>query len=167
MDAHTDLLQERLGIKICFATWSYHANELIGRKGRLTEVGIRATRKDRSTWENDLDVRQFWADECNRDESKAIDAIIAHVKSTGVGSIYFSNDIDGTDAEWADATGTPEPGGLRPDFVVNLIRRLGKEIPILGADVMEVAPPLRDDPTKTVSLAVRYLRESLASLSRD
>ncbi len=164
MDAHTDLMQERLGIKMCFATWSYHANELLGRSGRLTEVGIRATRKDRGTWEGDLGVRQFWADECNRDEAKAIDAIVADVKSTGVTAIYFSNDIDGTDAAWADATGTPEPDGLRPDFVVELIRRLGKELTIMGADVMEVAPPLRDDPTKTVSLAVRYLRESLAAM---
>ena len=164
MDAHTDLMQERLGIKMCFATWSYHANELVGRNGRLTEVGIRATRKDRGAWEGDLGVRQFWADECNRDEAKAIDDIVAHVKSTGTKAIYFSNDIDGTDAAWADATGTPEPGGLRPDFVVELVRRLGKELTILGADVMEVAPPLRDDPTKTVSLAVRYLRESLTAM---
>lgn len=164
MDAHTDLLSERLGIEMCFATWSYHANELIGRSGRLTEVGIRATRKDRGAWEGDLGVRQFWAEECNRDEAAALDAIVAHVKSTGVRSIYFSNDIDGTDAAWADATGTPEPGGLRPDFVVELIRRLGTEVTIMGADVMEVAPPLRDDPTKTVSLAVRYLRESLSAL---
>src|SRR5262245_33445047 len=26
IDAHTDLLEERLGIKYCFATWSFHAN---------------------------------------------------------------------------------------------------------------------------------------------
>jgi agmatinase len=164
MDAHTDLLQERLGITMCFATWSYHANELLGRQGRLTEVGIRATRKDRGAWEGDLGVRQFWAEECNRDEARAIDAIVAHVKSTGAKGVYFSNDIDGTDAAFADATGTPEPFGLRPDFVVELIRRLGKELVILGADVMEVAPPLRDDPTTTVSLAVRYLRESLTAM---
>src|SRR5262249_17320885 len=29
-DAHTDLLEERLGVRYCFATWSYHANELLG-----------------------------------------------------------------------------------------------------------------------------------------
>ena len=34
-DAHTDLLEERLGITYCFATWSWHANELFGRDGRL------------------------------------------------------------------------------------------------------------------------------------
>src|SRR5207247_559758 len=26
-DAHTDLLEHRLGVKYCFATWAWHANE--------------------------------------------------------------------------------------------------------------------------------------------
>ena len=43
-DAHTDLLAERLGVRICFATWAYHANDLIGRSGRLVQVGVRASR---------------------------------------------------------------------------------------------------------------------------
>ncbi len=37
-DAHTDLLEERLGVKYCFATWSFHANRLLGRGGRLVQV---------------------------------------------------------------------------------------------------------------------------------
>jgi hypothetical protein len=31
---------------------------------------------------------------------------------------------------------------------------------------MEVAPPLRDEPTTTVSLAVRYLRETIGAIVR-
>ena len=119
-DAHTDLLEERLGIKYCFATWSCHANELLGRDGRLVQVGMRASRRDREHWESTLGVRQFWAEECLRDPEAALDAIIAHLKERRVESVYFSNDIDGTDSRYADATGTPEPGGLEPDFVVEL-----------------------------------------------
>ena len=167
IDAHTDLFETRLGVKYCFATWSYHANDLLGRGGRLTQVGIRATRHERGHWESTLGVRQFWADECLRDPAAALDAIVAHVKSTGVRELYFSNDIDGTDAKWADATGTPEPNGLEPDFVVELIRRLRAEFTLLGGDVMEVAPPVQrtqDGAKRTVALAVRYLRETLAAL---
>jgi agmatinase len=114
-------------------------------------------------------VRQFWAEECLRDPAGALDALVAHLRARGVTSVYFSNDIDGTDSAWADATGTPEPNGLSPDFVVELIRRLGREIGILGGDVMEVAPPLRDKPDsteRTVGLAVRYLRETLSAILR-
>jgi agmatinase len=166
-DAHTDLLEERLGIRYCFATWSYHANEVLGRGGRLTQVGIRASRHPREHWERLYGVRQFWAAECRSDPAAALDAILAHVKATGVTGVYFSNDIDGTDAAHADATGTPEPHGLEPDFVVELIRRLGREIGLIAGDVMEVAPPLGRTPESaaaTVALAARYLKETLEAV---
>ncbi len=57
-DAHTDLLPERLGVRYCFATWAYHANDLIGRNGRLVQVGVRASGRDQQHWETTLGVRQ-------------------------------------------------------------------------------------------------------------
>ena len=76
-DAHTDLLKERLGIKYCFATWSYHANEAIGRGGRLTQVGIRASGKDQSYWESNFGVRQFWAKDILQDPARAFGSCAA------------------------------------------------------------------------------------------
>jgi agmatinase len=166
IDAHTDLLEERLGVRYCFGTWSFHANDLVGRGGRLVQVGTRASRRDRAHWESTLGVRQFWAADVRRDPAAALDAIVAHVRSTGVSSVYLSNDIDGTDGAVADATGTPEPDGLEPGFVVELVRRLGREIGLAGGDVMEVAPGIAPTPAgnaRTVALAVRYLRETLAA----
>lgn len=163
-DAHTDLLAERLGIKYCFATWSYHANDLLGRDGRLVQVGVRASRFGREHWESTLGVRQFWADEILRDPDAALDAVVAHLRARGVTGVYFSNDIDGTDARFAEATGTPEPGGLEPDWVLALIARLGKEIGLCAADCVEVAPPLgptREATDATTRLAARYVRSYL------
>jgi agmatinase len=163
-DAHTDLLPDRLGIPICFATWSYHANELIGRQGRLVQVGTRASRFLREHWESTLDVRQFWAADCLARPAEALDELIAHVEARGL-PVYFSNDIDGTDEAHADATGTPEPAGLEPEFVVELIRRLGAGVGLIGGDIMEVAPPLGpEDGARTVALAARYTRETLDQL---
>lgn len=163
-DAHTDLLPERLGIPICFATWSYHANDLIGRRRRLVQVGTRASRFPREHWESTLEVRQFWADECRARPEAALTALVDHVVGLGL-PVYFSNDIDGTDATHADATGTPEPDGLDPEFVVDLIRRLGARAGLVGGDIMEVAPPLGpEDGARTVGLAARYARETLDQL---
>ncbi len=168
-DAHTDLLEHRLGIKYCFATWSFHANDLLGRDGRLVQVGTRASGRDRAHWESTLGVRQFWAEDCRRRPAETMDALIAHLKGVGATAVYFSNDIDGTDDSFADATGTPEPWGLEPDWLIKLIRRIGSEIGMLGGDIMEVAPPLRQIPRgarKTTTLAARYLRETINATLR-
>ena len=168
-DAHTDLLEHRLGVKYCFATWSYHANELLQRDGRMVQVGVRASGKDRGHWEGTLGVRQLWADECRRRPQESLDEVIAHLQRVGASSVYFSNDIDGTDEQFADATGTPEPEGLEPAWVLELIRRLGAEIGLLGGDIMEVAPPLgRADGSaqRTTALAARYLRATIAAALR-
>ncbi len=166
-DAHTDLLAERLGIKYCFATWSYHANELLGRDGRLVQVGVRASRHDRAHWETSLGVRQFWPDEILERPEAAIEEIVAHLRRLAVTSVYFSNDIDGTDETYAESTGTPEINGLTPDFVLALIARLGKEFGFCAADIVEVAPPLGPTPAdteRTVALAARYVRACLDTL---
>jgi agmatinase len=166
VDAHTDLLPERLGIKYCFATWSYHANELLGRGGRLVQVGVRASRFPKDHWETTLGVRQFWSDAVARDPDAAIDAILSHVRATGAQGVYFSNDIDGTDPEHAPATGTPEPKGLSPDFVCTLVQRLGREVDLFAADLVEVAPPLAGDDAlhRTLQTAVRYVRTTIESM---
>jgi agmatinase len=166
IDAHTDLLAERLGVAYCFGTWSYHANDLVGRSGRLVQVGTRASQRDRAHWESSLGVRQFWADEVRRDPAAALEAIVAHVRAAGVERVYFSNDIDGTDASFAEATGTPEARGLDPEFVVGLVRALGREVGLAGGDVMEVAPGLAASHAgndRTLALAVRYLRETIGA----
>ena len=167
VDAHTDLLPERLGVKYCFGTWSWHANELLGRGGRLVQVGIRVSGRDRAHWESTLDVRQFWARDVLADPSAALDAIVEAVRRSGVRGVYFSNDVDGTDSSHVDATGTPEADGLEPGFVVELVRRLSREVGLVGGDVMEVAPPVARSPggaERTLGVAAAYLRETVDAL---
>ena len=167
-DAHTDLLPERLGVKYCFATWAYHANELLGRGGRMVQVGVRASRHPRAHWESTLGVRQFWAAEiAARGEEAALDDIVAHLRSVGASDVYLSNDIDGTDAAAAPATGAPEGAGLSVAFIRALIARLGREVRLIGADLVEVAPTLGDPGAarRTVEVGARYALDSLAALT--
>ena len=165
-DAHTDLLEERLGIRYCFATWSFHANELIGRGARLVQVGVRVSGKTREHWESTLGVRQFWSDAIARDPAAALDAIVEAVRASGARGVYFSNDIDGTDPKYAAATGTPEPGGVEPAFIRALIERLGREVGLVAADLVEVAPSLgtAEQQRTTLETGVGYLRASIEAL---
>lgn len=161
-DAHTDLLSERLGVRYCFATWAWHANQLLGEDGRLVQVGIRASGKTREHWEKTCNVRQYWSSEVQeRPIEEIAEEIIARFKSLQVDVLYVSNDIDGTDQAFAGATGTPEPLGLTPDQVDELTRLVCQAFPLIGADLVEVAPPLSRDqgePERTFETASRYLK---------
>ena len=128
----------------------------------MVQVGIRASGKDKKHWESTLGVKQLWAHEVLAKPKESIEEVISHLKDLGATSVYFSNDIDGTCARFADATGTPEPNGLEPDWLVALIRRLGADIGLCAGDVMEVAPPLGKN-QQTCDLAARYMVETLAA----
>jgi arginase family enzyme len=164
-DAHTDLLSSRLGVKYCFGTWSYHANELLGREGKLVQIGIRQSGRDKHHWESTLGVKQYWAEEINsQDEGEVVTDIVQHLKGKGIEHLYFSNDIDGTDELEAPATGTPAPAGVSSQFILKLIAALGKNFEIVGSDVVEVAPdlgPNEEASVKTCKLAAQYLMACL------
>ena len=161
-DAHTDLLPSRLGVKYCFGTWSYHANQLLGGNGKLVQLGIRQSGRDRDFWEKTTGVKQYWADEIHsRSETSVIQEIITHLKDKGVKHIYFSNDIDGTDESEAPSTGTPAAGGLSSQFLLRVIQELGNAFEWVASDVVEVAPDLGLDgkeSERTCKLAARYLQ---------
>ncbi len=163
-DAHTDLLPERLGIKICFATWSYHANELLGRDGRLVtgrRAGLAAL-QPRPLRSRALGVRQFWADEVKADPAgdDPGDRRPPQGARRRLGLLLQRHRRHRLDL--GRRRRHPEPDGLEPDFVVDLIRALGREIGLCAADVVEVAPPLARDGGKQTVDARRPLpaRES-------
>jgi arginase family enzyme len=169
VDAHTDLLPERLGVRLCFATWAYHANELLGRGGRLVQVGVRASSRSKQHWESTLGVRQFWADEVRARGDAVIDDVIGHLRALGVTRVYLSNDIDATDSATAPSTGAPEANGLAPAFVATLIARVAEVFPLLGGDVVEVAPSIgsSDDARRTTEVAAGYMLDTLAAMTNS
>ncbi len=140
-DAHTDLLDERLGIPVCFGSWASHMIAELNHPSQLIQVGIRSSGKDKSHWERTKGVTQYWAHEMNQHGPQSIaSAIIAKLKSQKVDVLYVSFDIDALDSEEAGATGTPEPGGLLTDDCMTVIDLIAREFPIHGADLVEVAP---------------------------
>lgn len=160
-DAHSDLMEERLGVKYCYATWAYHAHKLMNPKA-LVQVGVRASGKTREEWMKQYPVTQFWAKDIRGREEAAIDSILQHFHEIKAEHIYISNDIDGTDAGLAPATGTPEGGGLTAEFVETLITKVKSQFSVIGGDVVEVAPILSGlrefKSEETCVLAADYLQ---------
>ena len=55
--------------------------------------------------------------------------------------VFLSVDIDVCDPGHAPGTGTPEPGGLSARELLDAVRRICLELPVVGMDVVEVSPP--------------------------
>jgi agmatinase len=79
--------------------------------------------------------------------------------------VFLSVDIDVCDPGHAPGTGTPEPGGLTARQLLDAVRRLCLELPIVGIDVVEVSPPY-DHADITAALANRVVLEALSAIAR-
>jgi agmatinase len=140
-DAHTDLLDRRLGIDLCFGTWAHHILKDLASPDHLLQLGIRSSGKTKKYWKTHLGVDQFWANEIKDwGVEKTFEKICKKFKKMSIEEIYISFDIDALDIQFACATGTPEANGLNPVDAVALIQLLSQEFLVTGVDLMEVAP---------------------------
>lgn len=79
--------------------------------------------------------------------------------------LYLSVDIDVLDPAFAPGTGTPEPGGFTARELLDAVRRIGREVPLVGLEVVEVAPPY-DHADITAILGNRVVLEALSGIAR-
>ncbi|MDH4148287.1 MAG: agmatinase [Acidimicrobiia bacterium] len=79
--------------------------------------------------------------------------------------VFLSVDVDVVDAGMAPGTGTPEPGGLTPRELLMALRRCTMELPVLGIDVVELAPDFDGPGQVTALLAQRLVMEMLSGIA--
>ena len=79
--------------------------------------------------------------------------------------VFLSVDIDVCDPGHAPGTGTPEPGGLSARQLLDAVRRICYDLPVLGMDVVEVSPPY-DHADITALLGNRVVLEALSAIAR-
>lgn len=140
-DAHTDLSASRLGIDLCFGTWTYHILKEFSSPDQILQVGIRSSGKTKSYWKKSLGVHQIWSSDVRAlGLEKTYLKIKKHFNDRNIEELYISFDIDALDAKYACATGTPEEDGLIPSEASLLIKMLSRDFIITGADLMELAP---------------------------
>jgi agmatinase len=79
--------------------------------------------------------------------------------------VYLSVDVDVCDPGHAPGTGTPEPGGLSARQLLDAVRRTCYELPVVGVEIVEVAPPY-DHAEITAYLGNRVVLEALSAMAR-
>ena len=95
-----------------------------------------------------------------------VDQAIDRVRSrVGDRPVYISIDIDVLDPAHAPGTGTPEPGGLTSRELLTILRGF-TGLNLVGADVVEVAPPY-DHAELTAMAAANVVYDLLGLLARQ
>jgi guanidinopropionase len=107
---------------------------------RMVQIGIRGSiySPDEHDWAKAQGVRIIYMEEFS---ARGPEAVMAEVRDiVGEAPTYVTFDIDSIDPSMAPGTGTPEIGGFTTREAQDLVRRLDG-LNLVGADVVEVAPP--------------------------
>jgi agmatinase len=161
-DAHPDTWDEYFGSKFFHGTPFRRAvEEGAVDPRRMIQVGIRGPLYG----PDDLAFQDQHGMEVVRIETvkeQGVAWVVQRLQRLADGPVYVSFDIDAVDPAYAPATGTPEVGGLSSYEALALLRGLAG-LDLVGADVVEVAPPY-DGPGQVTSLLAANLMFELVSL---
>lgn len=146
-DAHCDTWTDHFGEPSGHGTWVYEAiQEGLVVPQCFVQVGIRsAGEKAARDYVDDQGGRVWTARALRGVEGSAalapvLDDLRRRLAGHGQPPLYLSLDIDCLDPAFAPGTGTPEPGGLSTNQVLTLLED-GADLPWVGMDCVEVAPP--------------------------
>ena len=152
IDAHLDFVDERHGVRFGHGNPLRRAAEKSYVTG-LTQLGIRnvsSTAREgyddaRRMGSDILSVRQF--------RKLGVNAVLERIPRDR--RYYVTIDIDGFDPSIAPGTGTPSHGGFTYYEILELLAGLVKRGPVVGIDLVEVAPDY--DHTGTTAILAAQL----------
>ncbi len=156
LDAHLDLRDEYGGTKLSHACASRRILEIKGVCS-FASIGIRSGSREEVVFAAENDVSYFTSDVIHE---KGMDRVLdSALKSLECQRIYISIDIDALDPAYAPGTGSPEPFGLTPWKVRQVIKRFAQKA--VGLDINEINPAY--DNGQTAILAAKLAREFMAA----
>ena len=136
-DAHADMRSEYLGVKYSHACVTRRILELLS-PNNIFLIGIRALcsdevkdlRRFRVAYVTSMDIHRFGIKECLR----RLRDLVSTFKA-----IHISIDIDVFDPAFAPAVSTPEPEGLTPTQVLDILYNI-VDSRVASLDITEYAP---------------------------
>lgn len=145
-DAHTDLREDYMGETLSHASVIRRIWDFIG-DNRIFQYGIRSGQK--SEFE--------FAKKHTKLTKFTYDGLVEAVREIGDKPVYITIDLDVLDPSIFPGTGTPEPGGITFNDMMNIISIIIK-LNIVGADVVELSPHY-DTSGVSNAVACKILRE--------
>jgi agmatinase len=137
------------------------------RGDRFLQIGLRGywPPPDTLDWMAEQNMRSYEMSEIGVRGLEACLTEAFAIATDDCDGVFLSVDIDVCDPGHAPGTGTPEPGGLTARQLLDSVRRICLELPVVGMDVVEVSPPY-DQADITAALANRVVLEALCAIAR-
>ncbi len=153
-DAHTDLRSDYLGEELSHATVMRQIWKLVG-DGRIHQFGIRSGERYEFEFAGaHTDLHPF-----NLHDFESF------LPSLAGKPVYFSLDLDVLDPSVFCGTGTPEPGGVGFQELLDAVLQLHR-LNIVGCDINELSPHY-DHSGASTAVACKIVRELLLQLKGE
>ena len=135
---------------------------------RFVQIGLRGywPNPDVIAWMREQRMRTFLMSEiADRGLRAVVDDAVQACTDADTKGVFISVDVDVVDPAFAPGTGTPEPGGITSRELLDTVRRIAKELPVLGVDIVEVSPPYDGPGQITAFMANRVVLEVLNGMA--
>ena len=155
LDAHTDLREDYLGVRLSHACVIRRCWEILGN-GRIHQFGIRSGEKDEFEWAKSGHTSLHPFD---------LEGLEETVESLKGKPVYFTLDLDVLDPSVFPGTGAPEPGGIDYMTLQRAVIAVCQNVCLVGCDVNELCPPY-DASGVSTAVACKIIREMLLAIGR-
>lgn len=151
-DAHADLREDYLGVKLSHACVLRRCWEIVG-DDRLHQYGIRSGEKAEFEFARiHTDMHPF-----------SVADVPELVKEIGQKPVYLTVDLDVLDPSVFPGTGTPEPGGVSFEELRRAVTAAAGGLNVVACDVNELSPHYDHSGISTAA-ACKIIREILLAL---
>jgi len=160
-DAHLDLRDEFMGLRVSHATFMRRLNEQL-KPAKIVEVGTRAVCKEELDYAGKAGIEFITAQQIRGEGAEQTLKILKR-KLADVKSVYISVDMDVLDPAYAPAVQNPEPDGLDSHTLLDILCGVCDKR-VVGLDVVEVAPSY-DNGVSAIQ-AAKVVFEALCSIEK-
>lgn len=154
-DAHADLRDDYLGVKLSHACVIRRCHDIIG-DGKIHQFGIRSGERAEWTFARNghTDIHPF--------SLADVKVVVENIGNST--PVYFTIDLDVLDSSVFPGTGTPEAGGVTFNELREALVLVCRNLNVVGCDVNELAPML-DASGGSTAVACKVVRELLLALN--
>lgn len=161
-DAHLDLRNEFLGLKLSHTTFMRRINEET-KPAKIIEVGTRSVCKEELAYAKKAGIEFLTTQQIRKEGSQQVAERLKE-KLAECEHIYLSIDMDVLDPAYVPAVQNPEADGLEMHVLLDILESIC-DTRVMGFDVLEIAPSY--DQGITAIQTAKVIFEVLCNLQKS